>query len=485
LLTLFSVAAAEPIPQIRVSGTVAVASRPLRPSDALPYVHALVQHVITVDRVVAGTLADQRIAILRWCVRDGAPVGSPLVVGATVDLVLEPWDKHPELAHLQIGAEAIEGDDFRLPAYLDMTTKPPVVLSLAPRARAELPAPVAAAAAAPPTAEERAARDRDAAALAGALDAEVAAHGGSYDAWAEALRPWRNEVVAIHRKQAYERPSGYKFFGRSMLASARDRFTTDGPDGDPVPMFRTLHQQLAQRGIDLLVVPIPTKEDILPDLLSSQAPADRQVAVPARRLMRALVEAGVEVLDLHVLFREHRATTGAALYLRYDTHWAPAAAQLAAEAIAARLQRYRFAQVARGLPPLWMATIVTGAADMDLMKGDPRWEELQRQFPWTYRAIRLPDGTPFVDGEASPVLLSGDSHSRQLIMDGGHLSAQLAFALNCPVSRVGREGGDGGIMAALAAENGKLLTGRRVVVWTGICWSLNKGRFPIVDLPRR
>ncbi len=99
--------------------------------------------------------------------------------------------------------------------------------------------------------------------------------------------------------------------------------------------------QLKERGIELLLVPVPGKASVYPDRLTSRmAGRFPDFRSPTEDLMQALKRNGVESVDLFRLFREARRESGDAtdLYLAHDTHWTPAGARLAAEAIARRLR---------------------------------------------------------------------------------------------------------------------------------------------------
>ncbi|MCX7426189.1 MAG: hypothetical protein NTW96_11295 [Planctomycetia bacterium] len=100
--------------------------------------------------------------------------------------------------------------------------------------------------------------------------------------------------------------------------------------------------QLAQRGIQLLVVPIPGKASVYPDMLSRRAEGTwRDFRSPTEELLEELERRGVNAVDLFAVFREARqaAASDPALYLASDTHWTPAGAKVAADAVAQRLRQ--------------------------------------------------------------------------------------------------------------------------------------------------
>jgi hypothetical protein len=103
-------------------------------------------------------------------------------------------------------------------------------------------------------------------------------------------------------------------------------------------------EQLRERGIELLVAPIPGKPSVYPDRLTRRAgAAPKDVRSPTEDLIRALEAQGVATVDLFGTFRRYRDEhpldgDGNALYLARDTHWTPRGAQLAAGETARRLR---------------------------------------------------------------------------------------------------------------------------------------------------
>jgi len=99
--------------------------------------------------------------------------------------------------------------------------------------------------------------------------------------------------------------------------------------------------QLKERGIELLLVPIPDKASVYPDRLTSRVAGTFQdFRSPTEGFLDGLKRSGVESVDLFRLFREARRESSDAtdLYLAHDTHWTPTGAHLAAEAVARKLR---------------------------------------------------------------------------------------------------------------------------------------------------
>ena len=108
---------------------------------------------------------------------------------------------------------------------------------------------------------------------------------------------------------------------------------------EPLPAIRDFRDQLAQRGIRLLVMIAPNKESICPQMLSRRAEDDDVLmAVQTRQLLDEMKAAGVDAVDLFEVFRATKCgqTQGptAPLYLAQDSHWSPAGVEVAAKAVA-------------------------------------------------------------------------------------------------------------------------------------------------------
>lgn len=103
--------------------------------------------------------------------------------------------------------------------------------------------------------------------------------------------------------------------------------------------------QLKERGIALVVVPIPGKPSVYPDKLTRRA-ADKEVRSPTLELLDHLRRHDVETVDLFAAFDETRrsgASDTSDLYLAQDTHWTPRGAQLAAQVVANQLRELKLA----------------------------------------------------------------------------------------------------------------------------------------------
>ena len=131
--------------------------------------------------------------------------------------------------------------------------------------------------------------------------------------------------------------------GRFWGAEAARASRASDPDwADPLPAIADFHDQLTERGVRLLVVPVPPKAVIYPEGLPDGEGAPG--GAPAGRLDADLQSfygqlrfKGIQVLDLTPVFLKHRARPGGALYCRQDSHWSGTACALAASEIGMEL----------------------------------------------------------------------------------------------------------------------------------------------------
>ncbi len=315
-----------------------------------------------------------------------------------------------------------------------------------------------------------------------ALEQDLDAHGGSWAAWAERLGPYRDDIRGfIEDWQTFRWPwparDGYVFQGAAVRLHLMDSLDEVGVPEALIHFDR----QLKARGIDLMVAIIPSKLAIYPDFpfaavedeprRPARAPESLNVSLPVKRLMLALSEADVEVVDLHRAFADHRREHGQEKPLFYvrDSHYMNRGARLAAARIAERLERYDVVREAQARNPF----VGEPGARTDGDKADP---DLLR--------IRDREGQPYRDAPESPVLILGDSHLAYNEHDAS-ISAQIAHLIGLPLSRIWAEGLSADIPVRVAQD--RHLERRRVLIVHYTERTLVPRRdgspWPIVDLP--
>src|ERR1035441_7006634 len=124
--------------------------------------------------------------------------------------------------------------------------------------------------------------------------------------------------------------------------------------------------QLKERGITLVVMPVPGKPSVYPDLVTWRAAGmERQFRSPTLELLDALQRQGVATVDLFTTFRAARESIrltkmAGELYLAHDTHWTPLGAQTAAQAVATKLRVMNLATGDAGVRIVGQASRLSG-----------------------------------------------------------------------------------------------------------------------------
>jgi lysophospholipase L1-like esterase len=292
-------------------------------------------------------------------------------------------------------------------------------------------------------------------------------------------------------------PNGW-FFYRPGVEYVTQRIAFPPDFGDPVTAILKFRDQLAARGIELILMPTPNKESIYPEELVRRADARRDgMAEPVRELMQRLEAANVEVLDLFALFIANKDLRDAdrfgeagPLYLAQDSHWSPAGLQLASRAMAQRL-------LERGWVGPGQTEYRTEAAPTPRVGDIVRMLKLPaveaRLGPETVHCTRVvqgDSGEPYADDPAAGILVLGDSFLRIFQQDepgAAGFVAHLARHLQQPVTALINDGGASTLVRQQLHRRPELLRNKRVVIWSFVERDLRLGsegwqNVPLPDL---
>ena len=318
--------------------------------------------------------------------------------------------------------------------------------------------------------------------------------GGDWSQWAARLQPFRDDV----KRQLEARPAelsglvgkdDWLFFRGSLDYLLANDLRDQPDDRDPYPAIVDYQQQLAAKGIDLLLVILPSKPEVYPEKLSDQAPEGGQPYVQpyTRKLLLELAEAGVEAVDLLPAMLDAKGSAAQPLYLPHDTHWTPAGAKLAASLIAARVKQYPWFPQAVPTPVAYGTkdATFTRVGDIVSMLG-PKEKPKYRPMQLTARQVTLPDGTLYEDSPDSPIVMLGDSFCNVYqYEDCGHagLSAQLALHLGTPIDLLAANGSGPKIRGQLARRGHDAVSRKKLVIWTVVARDLYHYWSPWTKIP--
>jgi len=306
----------------------------------------------------------------------------------------------------------------------------------------------------------------------------------------DVLRPWaqylRFIVFGDLGDKVVAGRDGWLFY-RPAVDYANEPWSIDRNDagGNIIAAIVSFRDQLAERGIPLLVMPAPNKASIYPDGLARRAGGrGASISAQTREVLARLRAAGVEVLDLFEVF----ADPDAALYLAQDSHWSPAGVRVAARAAASRM--IELGWVARESASYSLRPVaVERRGDLLRMIQAP---PIERAFPpeaiECEQVIDDATGEPCRDDPQSPVLVIGDSFLRIYSEEEpgaagfvAHLARELGFA----VASLVNDGGGSTLVRQQLARKPALITGKKVLVWEFVERDIRFGIEGWQDVPLR
>jgi hypothetical protein len=232
----------------------------------------------------------------------------------------------------------------------------------------------------------------------------------------------------------------------------------------------SFRDELAKRGIRLLVVPAPNKASIYPKKLTSRAhKASDPVNPMTRVILTKLQDADIEVVDLFEVYERAKQTPDSPMYyLSQDSHWSPQGMRLAAEVVAQRLLDLGWVEKGTAKYETRPASVRRHGDVLKMMRVPQAEGLFEPQVIDCAQVVDAETGRLYEDDPNSPVLVLGDSFLRIFERDEpgsagfvAHLACHLGFGLTSIVS----DGGASTLVRQQLARKPALLKGKRVVVW--------------------
>ena len=261
----------------------------------------------------------------------------------------------------------------------------------------------------------------------------------------------------------------FLWFRRNANYLLADKITGQDSLHNPLPRLLELKNYLDSIGVQLLVVPVPVKEEIYGERLVAGTPADLCVNPAGREFTREMLAAGLDVLDIYPALMA--AKTGDEpphfSYQRYDTHWALPGMLAAMEQLAARVTQYAWYADAGAKPGSLNMQETTTMREGDLVAHLPDAEKAK------YPADTLPvmkilkGAEPYKGGKNAPILLMGDSFTgvfESVDQKSGGPGSLLAFATGLDVQVLTSWGGGPGVYHRMMKMK-KDMQSKRLVIY--------------------
>ncbi len=289
---------------------------------------------------------------------------------------------------------------------------------------------------------------------------------------------------------------GWLFYGPAVAHLTGPGFMrADLPHrSDPVDALAAFHDQLAERGIELVVVPLPVKASIYPERLSSRAPTDRAIQSASHEdFLAALELRGVLICDVNDALLTAKAN--GPVYLARDSHWTPEGMHAATEALQVFLREH-VPELPQGEVAYRAGTpqSIEHAGDLAVMLAPDDAARYGMNETIQHQAVEGPDGVPWAPDPSGQVMLLGDSFANIFELEGmgwgahGGLAAWLSLLLQQPLDAI-TQNGDGAHATRLrlnqTLQRGEdRLAGKRVVIFAFAARELSLGDWkPELKLP--
>jgi hypothetical protein len=289
-------------------------------------------------------------------------------------------------------------------------------------------------------------------------------------------RPWAQYAQFAWFKDGGEKAllgrEGWLFYkpGVQYLTQRPESLGASSSAAEALAAIVSLRDQLEARGIGLLVVPAPNKESVYPEKLTRRAEALPGVVCPeTRAVLSGLKAAGVEAVDLFELFAKARKErTGASLYLAQDSHWSPAGARLAAEAVARRVLEKGWIAAGKVAYEEKSAPVKRTGDILRMLQAPALERSLGPETIRCAQVARRDDHQLYRDQAGSELLVLGDSFLRICQTDepgSAGFIAHLARDLKRPLVSIVNDGGASTLVRQELCRRSALLANVKVVVW--------------------
>jgi SGNH hydrolase-like domain, acetyltransferase AlgX len=271
----------------------------------------------------------------------------------------------------------------------------------------------------------------------------------------------------------------------------KQRAKTPGVEPDPIHAIVDFRNQLAARGIDLIVMPVPVKACVDSEMMVESANQKKLLQNASFDDFKAMVErCGVQVFDPAPLLMGRKAKAGGApLYLATDTHWRPETMEWVARELAAYL----------GTPsPLQGAGLrvaekeISAYGDILTMLKLPAGDNFYHSQKVAIQQV-LVGNALWRSNEEARVLLLGDSFSNIYSLEpmgwgesagfAEHLSRALGGQpLDCILRNSDGAFATREILSHELARGRDRLAGKKVVVWEFAVRELSFGNWKLLDM---
>jgi SGNH hydrolase-like domain, acetyltransferase AlgX len=273
-------------------------------------------------------------------------------------------------------------------------------------------------------------------------------------------------------------------------ARMRQRIRSAAVQPDAIKAIVDFRHRLANRGIDLILMPAPAKPTI--DAERFAAPSHSGIAIhntSFAKFTARLAAAGVRVFDpTPSLMKRKAALGGAPLYLQTDTHWRPETMEFVAKKLADFIGEERSAL---GLVTQTSRKEITALGDIALMLKLPPEQTLYHAENVTIHQV-IRGNTSWQPSPDAEILLLGDSFANIFSLErmgwgdcagfAEHLSTALRQPLDCILRNNDGAFATREILEHELARGRDRLAGKKLVIWEFAARELAFGDWKLLEM---
>jgi hypothetical protein len=290
---------------------------------------------------------------------------------------------------------------------------------------------------------------------------------------------YRGRAGWLHFRPSIDYAVGPGFLEEWRLKKRRDSGNeyTEPPQPDPRKAIIEFHHQLAERGITLVLMPVPPKPTINPEqFIQIHTPRHRIAQNPSyTQFISEVRAAGITVFDVTPVLEEAYQFSGLPQYLETDTHWDAGAMEFVARRLVQFLEKETGLKSGEDLYAR-RAIKVSNMGDIATMLRLTDAQEVYRKQQISIRQVYdQRSGGLWVPSRSSELLVLGDSFSNIFSMpemgwgEAAGFVEQVSYYLQRPVDCiVQNDAGAYATRAELAKQlrrDSDRLAGKKVVVW--------------------
>lgn len=262
-------------------------------------------------------------------------------------------------------------------------------------------------------------------------------------------------------------------------------FNDSAIEDNPVETILDFKAQLDREGIDLIVVIVPVKAGIYPQILNSKIKKEDKYSIsPTSFIIDELKREKVKIVDLYDAFLDAKKDDiyfGDSLYLCKDTHWKSRGIRIAAKRVAEEIKKcpwftepnLKYNYIIDTIYVYREGDIVamTNLLKVNFFSVKELYQlELTKCFQVVYSKDNNVETKKIYrdDFKNSRILLLGDSFSRIYQTDppkGAGFIAHIAYELSEPLASIVSDGGASTIVREKLSRNRSILKGKKVIIW--------------------